>query len=570
MYAVFRPDFCCLGWLDWLSNQRHELSASLHVWAMNPPNPFGSLQSGAFQAPNNSGLFQTFGQQSPSNQSQTMGFFQPSAFGQPSVLNQSSSHGNTIFGQAPAFGQSSAQPPSLPTISQTPAFGQPSLGMNSSSFGSSPTPAFGQTSASNQGSVFGQTPAFGQSSSFGQTPGFGQQTSAFSKQPTGFGQQPPRFGNSQMASVPITTLGQPQPLAFGQPVFGQPSSTSATTSVFGASQSITQGRAFGTSEFSFKPANEALFKPIFSASPEPANPQTTSLSSSPFGSKGSSSAMSSTSTTTGISLLTSAKSGPLGFSFSQPAAAPSISAQTNPLTTGSSSTATNTLQFTFSQPASVSSSSTKPSTTQPTTPSSFSFSAKTLQPQTAQFFGGSNFGQPCKPETNADEKGSELENLQDTNVFARFTKAAKHKEDPEMSASVQEKPATGDDLPVETDSPRLPPKRPLMRSHGPTAGLFSRALSGLRKDGPKPVKRESTKETQQQALNEKGVEEEGVQTQSDNLPVNPSVVQALKADELEKAEGSGEKLTHWIISNVLFCKVQVVKLILYTVLHIHR
>ncbi|XP_044071482.1 germinal-center associated nuclear protein [Siniperca chuatsi] len=517
---------------------------------MNPSsNPFGSPQGGAFQAPSNTlktGLFQSFGQQSSSNQPQTMGFYQPSAFAQQSVLNQPPPHGNTIFGQAPAF----TQPPSLPTISHAPAFGQPSLAMSSSGFGSSTAPAFGQTSGPNQSSVFGQTPTFGQPSAFGQTPGFGQQTPGFGEQPPGFGQQPSGFGNSQMASGSTTALGQPQQLGFGQSVFGQPSSTSVTTSVFGTAQSVTQSRGFATSKFSFKPANEALFKPIFSASPEPANPQTTSMSSSPFGSSGSqtsSSTMSNTTTTTttGFSLLTGAKSGPLGFSFSQPAAAPSISAQNNPPTTGNSSGPSNTLQFTFSQPAAPSSSSTNASTTQPTTPSSFSFSAKAPPPQATPLFGGTNFGQPsafgdtkAKAETSTDEKGSQLEGLGDTNVFARFSKGTKRKEDPAAPSTGPEKRATEEDVPAETDSPRHPSKRPLMRSRGPPGGLFGRALSSIRKDGANPVRREATRETPQQALTWEETEREDVQAQGDDLPATPPTAQALTRDVLEKAEKS--------------------------------
>ncbi|XP_040004702.1 germinal-center associated nuclear protein [Xiphias gladius] len=518
---------------------------------MNPSNPFGSPQGGAFQAPSNTmktGLFQSFGQQSSNNQPQTMGFFQPSAFGQPSVLNQSSPHGNTMFGQAPAFGQSTSQPPSLPTISQAPAFGQPSLGMSSSGFGRGTAPAFGQSSGSNQSTVFGQTPAFGQTSAFGQAPGFGQQAPGFGKQPPGFGQQPAGFGNPQMASGATSALGQPQPLGFGQSAFGQPSSTSVTTSVFGKAQSVTQSRAFGSSEFSFKPANEALFKPIFSVSPEPANPQTTSMSSSPFGSSGnqtSSGTTSNSSTTTGFSMLTGDKSGPLGFSFSQPAAAPSISTQNNPLTTSNSSGPTNTLQFTFSQPAPPSSSNTKASTTQPTTPSSFSFSVKAPQPQTTPLFGGTNFGQPSafgdtkdQTEISTDEKRNNLEALGDTNIFARFSKGAKRKEDPAVPSSGPEKPATEEDVPVEADSPRHPPKRPLMRSRGPPGGLFSRALSGLRREGPNPVRREATKETQQQALKWEETERQDINDEDDNLAATPPTVQALSRDVLEKAEES--------------------------------
>ncbi|XP_070770765.1 germinal-center associated nuclear protein [Enoplosus armatus] len=516
---------------------------------MNPSNPFGSPQGGAFQAPSNTlktGLFQTFGQQSASSQPQPMGFYQPSAFGQPSVLNQPSPHGNTVFGQAPAFGQSSTQPPSLPAISQAPAFGQPSLGMSSSGFGSSTAPAFGQTGGPTQSSVFGQTPAFGQPSAFGQAPGFGQQAPGFVEQPPGFGQQSSGFGNTQMTSGSTPALGPP---GFGQSVFGQPSSTSVTTSVFGTAQSVTQSRGFGTSKFSFKPANEALFKPIFSTSPEPANPQTTSMSSSPFGGSGSqtsSSTMSSNTTTTaGFSLLTGAKSGPLGFSFSQPAAAPSISVQNNPLTTGNSSGPSNTLQFTFSQPGAPSSSSTNASTTQPTTPSSFSFSAKDPLPQATPLFGGSTFGQPsafgdtkAKAETSTDEKGSQLKSLVDTNVFARFSKGTKRKEDPAVPSTAPEKPATEEDVPAEADSPRHPSKRPLMRSRGPPRGLFNRALSGIRRDGTNPVRREATRENQQPAPTWEETEREDVQAQGDDLPASPPTAQALTTDVLEKAEES--------------------------------
>uniref|UniRef100_A0A3B4Y6D5 Germinal-center associated nuclear protein n=1 Tax=Seriola lalandi dorsalis TaxID=1841481 RepID=A0A3B4Y6D5_SERLL len=365
---------------------------------MNPPNPFGSPQGGAFQAPSNTmktGLFQTFGQQT---------------FGQPSVLNQPTPHGNTMFGQAPAFGQSSAQP----TISQAPAFGQPSLGMSSSGFGRGAAPAFGQTSGPNQSSVFGQTPAFGQTSAFGQAPGFGQQPSG----------------------------------------------------AFGTAQSVTQSRAFAPSEFSFKPANEALFKPIFSASPEPANPQTTSI------------------TATGFSLLTGDKPG-----------------------------------------------STKASTTQPTTPSSFSFTAKAPLPQTTSLFGGTNFGQPPpypetkgQAETSTDEKRSNLEALADTNIFARFGKGTKRKDDPATPSSGPEKPATEEDVSAETDSPRHPPKRPLMRSRGPTGGLFSRALSGLRRDGTNPVRREATKE-QGSKWDETGGED--VQGQGDDLTATPPALETV-------------------------------------------
>lgn len=488
-----------------------------NIVAMNPSNPFGSPQGGAFQVQSNApktGLFQSFGQQSVSTQPQPMGFFQRSAFGQPTP------HGNTIFEQTPAFGQSSTQPSSASSLPQAPAFGQTSAGMSASGFGSGTAPAFGQASGSNPSSAFGQVPAFGQAS-------------GFSKQPLGFGQQPSGFGDAQMTSGSTLALGQSQTLGFGQSLFGQPSSTSVTTSAFGTAQSMTQSKGFESSTFRFKPANEALFKPIFSASPEPTNPQNTSMSSSPCreSQTSASTVASSSSTTTGFSLLTGAKSGPLGFSFSQPAATPSISAKSNPLTTGNKTGPSNSLQFTFSQPAAPSSSSTQVSTSQPTTPSSFTFSIKPSQPQATPLFGQpSAFGDTkVKADTSAEEKGS---NLEETNVFARLSKGTKRKEEPPVSGPI--KLAAEEDLAAEADSPRHPSKRPLVRSRGPGGGLFGRALSDLRKDGVAPLKRIVAKDTEQQALlwEETG---EG-QVQSDNTPASTTTAQTQIRDVLEKSE----------------------------------
>ncbi|KAM8856581.1 germinal-center associated nuclear protein [Spinachia spinachia] len=522
---------------------------------MNPSNPFGSPQSGAFQAPSNAtktGLFQSFGPPGSSKQPQSVGFFQPSAFGQPSVMNQASPHESSLFGQSLAFGSPAAQPPSLPAVSLAPAFGQQSLGMSGSGFGSSSAAPFGQTGEPNPSSVFGQTLSFGQPSAFGQTAGFSQQAPGFVKPPPGFGQQPPGFGTSQMVSSSSTALGQPQPMGFGQSVFGQPSSTSVPTGVFGTAPSVTQSRGFVSSNYSFKPANEALFKPIFNASPEPANPQTTAMSSSPFGSSGSqtsSSIMSSSSSNTaatGFCLSTGATAGLLGFSFSQPGAAPSISAPTNALKTGNSGAPLNTLQFTFSQPAAPSSSTTKESSAEPTTPSSFSFSAKDLQPQTKSLFGGTNAGPPpaygdSKARAGTEGKRSKPEGLGETSVFARLGKATKRKEEPTLPSAVSERPATGveeeegqeeeeEDVTAEEDSPRNPSKRPLMRSRVPPLGLFGRALSGLR--------REVTKETEPQTTKWEETEKEAVQSQSDNVPAAPLTLQPLTREALERAEES--------------------------------
>lgn len=519
---------------------------------MNPPNPFGNPQIGAFHTPNTAvktGPFPSFGQQSSSNQPQNVGFFQPGTFGQPSALNQPSSHGSSMFGQVAALGQPAAQPSTLqPTLSQPPAFVHSSLGLSNPGFGGNATPAFGQTPRLNQ------TLVFGQSSAFSQAPGFGQQVPGFGKQPPGFGQSS-GLGSTLMSSGSSSALGQTQPLSFGQS-FGQRSSTTVTIGALGAAQNITQSKGFGSSEFSFKPANEALFKPIFSASPESANLQTTSMSSSPFGStvsQANSASMATTGTsTTGFSLLSGAKSSRVGFSFSQPAAAPSVSAQNNPLSTGSSSSSSSSPMFTFSQPAAApSSSSNNVTTTQLTSPSSFSFSAKTLQPQANTFFGGSGFGRPSpfgdtksKAEVTTDEKAGSPDDAGTTNISGNFGKSTKRKGFTPAPVPGPEEAATeGDDREeADREAPRQPPKRPLMRSRGPPGGLFSRALSSLRRDATHPVRGDGQRETQQQApeweetKDVKG--EENVQAQEEQLSGTTGTVQTAAGDILENTEES--------------------------------
>lgn len=428
---------------------------------MNPSNPFGSPQGGAFQVQSSNpkpGLFQSFGQQSATStstasQPQSLGFFQRSAFGQPASV------GGPAFSQNPSsFGQS-AQPSSTAAVPQAPAFG-----LGGPVFGSGTAPAFGQPSSSNPSSAFGQVPAFGQ-------------VSGFSKQPVNFGLQPSGFGDAPMTSSPNPNpgAGQTQSLGFGQPLFGQASST---PNAFGAVQSVSQSRGFDVSGFTFKPSNEALFKPIFSASPEPTNPQSTAMSGSAFGGGASqtsgdtvSTGGSSSSTTTapaGFSLLTGAKSGPVGFSFSQPAATPAALAKSNPISSNEKTGPSSSVQFTFSQPAAPSGSS--PQASQPTTPSSFSFSLKPPQASQAAGFGDGGAEGEC---------GS---SLADTNVFARLSKGTKRKEEPPSSGPVN--PDAEESPAAETDSLRHQPKRALLRSRGPAGGLFGRALSDLRRDTP--------------------------------------------------------------------------------------
>ncbi|KAM9804598.1 germinal-center associated nuclear protein [Neosynchiropus ocellatus] len=404
---------------------------------MNPSNPFGSLQPGAFQAASNTmkaGAFPTFGQQTSTTPPQAGGLFSSSAFSQPTGLKQTTLGGNSIFGQ----GLSST------TANQTPAFGQP-VGMSSSGFGAS-TPAFGlSTKPNNQSSLFGQNPAFGQ------TPTFGQQASGLVKQPPPYGQ----FSSGTSSSV-----------GFGASMFGKPLTTSASTNVFGITQD--QNKGFG-SDFSFKPANEAVFKPIFNASANPSNPP--SFASSTFGTLASQT--NNSTMMTGTNSFSQAQAAPSGFSFSKPEAAPSLSAASNQFTAGTTTALTSTPQFTFSQPAAPSSA--KSSTTQPTSPSSFSFTAKPL-------FGSANaapsvFGE-VNPETSASNKGVDVEAKGDTNLFQ--LKGTKRKE-VAISISPARDPAKQNEV-ADTELQRQPPKRPLMRTRGPTGGLFGKALSGIKKE----------------------------------------------------------------------------------------
>ncbi|XP_034042737.1 germinal-center associated nuclear protein isoform X2 [Thalassophryne amazonica] len=515
---------------------------------MDPRNPFGNPQGGAFQPPINkvnSGLFQPFGQQSSSSQSQTLGFLQ-TLFGQAPGLNRPSFQGSTVFGQTPSFGQSSfgqtsTRPPSLNVANQAPAFGKPSVEMVGPGFGSTTTTGFcGQSSG--QSSVFGQAPVFGQHSSFRQTLGFGQQVPGFGNQISGFNQQPLGFGKLQLSSSTTPALGLPQSSGFGQSLFGQTKSTDVTTSTFG----IAQNRGFGSTQFSFKPAHEAVFKPILSASPELNKPQAVSVSDSPFGGSGpqtgSRHTVSSSSTTAGTGFpVLPGKPGVLEFNFSQSPVAPSISVQTAPVTTDSG--ADGTLQFSHSQPAATSTAIVTASATQPTTPSFFSFTAKTLQPQATSLFGVPSFGQLSafgdskrKADAPAIDTGSNLEGSVETNVFGHLTKATKHKEDSTISGANLEKPAKEGG--AEVDSSRQPPKKTLMRSRGPTGGLFSKALSGLRKDIAKSRREEVRKENQPQTPERTDREGGDLQLKGDHMVATPPGPQSLTTDLLVQDDKS--------------------------------
>ncbi|RVE58447.1 hypothetical protein OJAV_G00209450 [Oryzias javanicus] len=445
---------------------------------MNPSGTFGSSQGGAFQVPGGTiktSLFgQAFAQHNPSNQ----GLFQPPAFGQQSVMNQAAGHGNPIFGQTPVFGQ----PQPLSTVSQAPAFGQQPLG----SFGSSSGSSFGQTSVPSQSSVVGQGAGFGQPPAFGVTSGFGKQ---------------PAFGGVQMAGS-NPALGQSQTLGFGQTSFGKtPSSTSSSTSLFGQTQNITQSRGFGSSEFSFKPANDAVFKPIFSASPEPANPQATPASGSPLSSSGS---QESSSTNLGFSFLTGPKIGQAGFGLPQKTP---VSSSSSSLTTAGGSDQTITLPFSFHQPAPSSIPSTTASNKEPkepTTPSSFSFSLKDFQTQPTTLSVGAGFDQPsvfgepkAKVEASLDKNEIILSEQGNSNIFRELSGATKR---------------------PRAESPRQSSKRPLIRSRGQPGGLLGRALNAIRKDQSSSVRNEGPKETPQQTITWEETERKAAQPQEEDLP----------------------------------------------------
>uniref|UniRef100_A0A4W5P0G4 Germinal-center associated nuclear protein n=1 Tax=Hucho hucho TaxID=62062 RepID=A0A4W5P0G4_9TELE len=356
-----------------------------------------------------------------------------------------------------------------------------------------------QPSVFGQSPAFGQTPSLGQDSVFGQSGGLGQtsgQTSTFSSisQPPAFGQSSlgqgsSGFGGASSGPTTTTTAGSAQPLSFGQP---QPS---ATTTSFATAQSVVQSRGFSTSEFSFKPSNEVLFKPIFSACPEPANPQPTAASEQPFG----------------FSLLT-------GFTFSQPSA----------LSSNNSSTAT-------LQPAPV-----------PSSPSSFSFSTKVLQSQPAppmSLFGAVSFGQTStfgdlKTEAPAEEKVGDDESTREVTVFGRVGKGTKRKEEPASPKAAPRKPAQSEDAQAEAraDLPRHPSKRPLLRSsRGPVGGLFSRAMSGIMKSTANSVRRDPVKEEQQPPGWGEG-ERADTQAPISLRPATPPSAQVPTREVLEKAE----------------------------------
>lgn len=429
------------------------------------PNFFGRPQT-SFQASNNTNQpgnpFQPFAQQNPA---QGVGFGPPSAFSQP-TFGQSTPQ-SSVFGQTPTFGQGGGlsqglgQPSSFSFLGTAPAFGQPTLGQGTHGFGQPPPPSYSQATGQLQMSTFDQSSAFGQPSAFGISSSVSQSSTSFSSTVT------------------------------NQPSFGQLSALSGSTTTSSSSIGGRTDNLPGGNQFTFKPPNEAVFKPIFSVSPEPPNSNLSSASETIGSSKAITSTMG---TSSGGSLFSCVKPSVLGFSFSQPAAAPSVSlsnanfSQKETLGGGSS------IQFTFSQPANPSSSSTPAS--QPTTPSTFSFTAQTLQPQSdtkVPAFGGTGigsfgFGIPKTeaPQRTEDRVGDGQSSGGET-AFLSF--GIKRKEEP-----VDPNSAKSDSSETGADGPRQPAKRPLMKVCGPAGALFRTAMSHVLKSKGSPVKRENPSE----------------------------------------------------------------------------
>ncbi|XP_024417826.2 nuclear pore complex protein Nup214 isoform X2 [Desmodus rotundus] len=221
-----------------------------------------------------------------------------SGFGSPAFGTSATGvFGQTAFGQAPAFGQSTGSPASSfsfsqPGFSSGPAFGQSVSSTSTSTSGnvfgassgssSSSSFSFGQSSASTGAGVFGQSnpPAFGQS------PGFGQGGSV--------------FGGASAATTTASSSGFSfcQSSGFGSgntgSLFGQAASTGGT--VFGQQPSSSSGSVFGSgntargggffSGLGGKPSQDAANKNPFSSASGGFGSTAASSTSNLFGNSG--------------------------------------------------------------------------------------------------------------------------------------------------------------------------------------------------------------------------------------------------------------------------------------------
>uniref|UniRef100_A0A8C3W7L1 Nuclear pore complex protein Nup214 n=1 Tax=Catagonus wagneri TaxID=51154 RepID=A0A8C3W7L1_9CETA len=256
--------------------------------ASSSSSAFSQLTSNPATAPSATPMFgqvaastapSLFGQQTGSLASTAAATPQVSSsgFGGPAFgASTTGVFGQTSFGQAPAFGQSTSSPGSgfsfsQPGFSSVPAFGQSASSTPASSSGnvfgasssasSSSSFSFGQSSANAGGGLFGQSnpPAFGQSPSFGQGGSVFGGTSATTTTASSSGFsfcQASGFGSSNTGSL----FGQAA--STGGTVFGQPSSSSSG-SVFGSGNTGRGGGFF--SGLGGKPSQDAANKNPFSS-----------------------------------------------------------------------------------------------------------------------------------------------------------------------------------------------------------------------------------------------------------------------------------------------------------------
>ncbi|XP_059514329.1 nuclear pore complex protein Nup214 isoform X3 [Myotis daubentonii] len=221
-----------------------------------------------------------------------------SGFGSPAFGTSATGvFGQTAFGQAPAFGQSTSSPASSfsfsqPGFSSGSAFGQsassPSTSTSGNVFGASSSASsslsfsFGQSSANTGAGVFGQStpPAFGQS------PGFGQGSSV--------------FGSTSATTTTAASSGFSfcQASGFGSSnagsLFGQAANTSGT--VFGQQSPSSSGSVFGSgsagrgggffSGLGGKPSQDAANKNPFSSASGGFGSTATPNTSNLFGNSG--------------------------------------------------------------------------------------------------------------------------------------------------------------------------------------------------------------------------------------------------------------------------------------------
>uniref|UniRef100_A0A8C4LM16 Nuclear pore complex protein Nup214 n=1 Tax=Equus asinus asinus TaxID=83772 RepID=A0A8C4LM16_EQUAS len=265
--------------------------------AASSSSAFSQLTSNTATAPSATPMFGQVAASSIASTATAPPQVSSSGFGSPAFGTSATGvFGQTTFGQAPAFGQSSSSPASSfpfsqPGFSSVPAFGQPVSSAPTSTSGnvfgassgtsSSSSFSFGQSSANTGGGLFGQsTPiAFGQSPSFGQGGSVFGATSASTTTASSSGFsfcQASGFGSGNTGSL----FGQAA--STGGTVFGQSSPSSG--SVFGPGNTGRGGGFF--SGLGGKPSQDAANKNPFSSASGGFGPTATSNTSNLFGNSG--------------------------------------------------------------------------------------------------------------------------------------------------------------------------------------------------------------------------------------------------------------------------------------------